>query len=82
MTNLLLFLAGTIYWFGWLFWGVFLLIPALRHPKVSVDAALSPGRVVLGVLGVVLFVLTFTPTPFYDNSLLQLLNVDPFSAAR
>ncbi|MGB8030975.1 MAG: site-2 protease family protein [Terracidiphilus sp.] len=84
MTNLLpflLFLAGTIYWVGWIFWDVFLLIPALRHPKVPIDAALSPGRAVLGILGLVLFVLTFTPTPFYDNSLLQLLNIDPFAAA-
>lgn len=85
MTNLLpflLFLAGTIYWVGWLFWGIFLLIPALRHPKVQVDAAISPGRAVLGILGLALFVLTFTPTPFYSNSLLQLLNVDPFTFPR
>jgi membrane-associated protease RseP (regulator of RpoE activity) len=82
MTNLLpflLFLAGTIYWVGWLFWGIFLLIPALRHPKIPIDAGLSRGRVLLGVLGLVIFVLTFTPTPFYDNSLLQLLNIDPFT---
>jgi membrane-associated protease RseP (regulator of RpoE activity) len=85
MTNLLpflLFVAGTIYWVGWLFWGVFLLIPALRHPKVPIDTGLSRGRAVLGILGLALFVLTFTPTPFYDNSLLQLLNIDPFAAPR
>lgn len=85
MTNILpflLFLAGTIYWVGWLFWGVFLLIPALRHPKVPVEPPLSPGRAVLGLLGLAVFVLTFTPTPFYDNSLLQLLNIAPFAFAR
>jgi membrane-associated protease RseP (regulator of RpoE activity) len=74
MTNLLpflLFLAGTIYWVGWLFWGIFLLIPAL-----------SSGRAVLGILGLALFALTFTPTPFYDNSLLQLLNIDSFTFPR
>ena len=76
----LLFLAGAVYWVGWIFWGVFLLIPALRHPKVSEITDLSSSRAVLGVLGIVLFVLTFTPTPFYDNSLLQLLNIDPFTA--
>jgi membrane-associated protease RseP (regulator of RpoE activity) len=84
-TNLLpflLFLAGTIYWVGWLFWGVFLLIPALRHPKVPIDSSLSRGRAALGILGLVLFALTFTPTPFYDNSLLQLLNIDPFTFPR
>jgi hypothetical protein len=65
-----------------MFWGVFLLIPALRHPKVPIDSGLSPSRAILGVCGLILFVLTFTPTPFYDNSLLQLLNVDPFAAPR
>ena len=83
LTNLLpflLFLAGAVYWVGWIFWGLFLLIPALRHPKVPIDTDLSPSRVVLGLLGIALFVLTFTPTPFYDNSLLQLLNIDPFAA--
>jgi membrane-associated protease RseP (regulator of RpoE activity) len=85
LTNILpflLFLAGAVYWVGWIFWGVFLLIPALRHPKVSIDSGLSASRAILGVCGLILFVLTFTPTPFYDNSLLQLLNVDPFTAAR
>ena len=76
----LLFLAGAVYWVGWLFWGAFLLIPALRHPKVPIDSGLSPSRAILGVFGLILFVLTFTPTPFYDNSLLQLLNIDPFTA--
>jgi hypothetical protein len=74
----LLFLAGTVYWVGWIFWGVFLLIPALRHPKVSEVTGLSPTRAILGVCGLILFVLTFTPTPFYDNSLLQLFNIDSF----
>ncbi len=76
----LLFLAGAVYWVGWIFWGLFLLIPALRHPKVPIDANLSPSRAVLGLLGIALFALTFTPTPFYGNSLLQLLNIGPFTA--
>jgi len=83
LTNILpflLFLAGAVYWVGWLFWGAFLLIPALRHPKVSEVTNLSPSRAILGVCGLILFVLTFTPTPFYDNSLLQLLNINPFTA--
>jgi membrane-associated protease RseP (regulator of RpoE activity) len=85
LTNILpilLFLAGTIYWVGWIFWGIFLLIPALRHPKVPADTGLSASRVLLGLLGIAIFILTFTPTPFYDNSLLQLLNIDPFTIAR
>jgi membrane-associated protease RseP (regulator of RpoE activity) len=85
ITNLLpfaLFLAGTVYWLGWMLWGIFLLIPALRHPKVPLDRHLSPARAFLGILGIAIFLLTVTPTPFYDNSLLHFLNMDSFSNAR
>ena len=84
-TNLLpfaLFLAGAVYWLGWMLWGIVLLIPALRHPKVPLDRHLSAGRAVLGIIGIVIFLLTFTPTPFYDNSLLHFLNMDSFTLAR
>jgi membrane-associated protease RseP (regulator of RpoE activity) len=41
----LLFVAGTIYWVGWILWGVFLMIPVMRHPRVSIDPGLSsPSR--------------------------------------
>jgi membrane-associated protease RseP (regulator of RpoE activity) len=76
VTNLLpivLFLAGIFYWLGWILWGVFLLIPALRHPRVPQHTELSPSRGSLGALGVFLFLVTFTPTPFHNNSLLDLL---------
>jgi len=82
-TNLLpfvLFLAGAVYWVGWILWGIFLMIPAMRHPSVPPGTSLSRGRAVLGVIGIVLFLLTFTPTPFYNSSLMHLLNMDPFSA--
>jgi len=78
---IVLFLMGTVYWVGWMLWGIFLMIPALRHPKVSVDADLSRGRLVLGVIGLAIFLLTFTPTPFYDNSLMHFLPIDPFRSA-
>lgn len=68
-----LFVAGAVYWVGWLLWGIFLLIPAMRHPRVGSEAPLSRGRVVLGVIGLLVFLLTFTPTPFYDNSLMHFL---------
>src|ERR1017187_6725050 len=82
-TNLLpfvLFLAGAVFWVGWILWGSFLLIPAMRHPKVPAETGLSRGRLVMGVIGIAIFLLTFTPTPFLDNSLMHLLNIDPFSA--
>lgn len=84
-TNLLpfvLFIAGTVFWLGWMLWGIVLLIPALRHPKVPLDRHLSVGRAALGIVGIAIFLLTFTPTPFYDNSLLHFLNMDSISNAR
>lgn len=76
VTNLLpvvLFLAGLFCWAGWILWGLILLIPAMRHPHIPADSRLSRGRIALGAMGALIFVLTFTPTPFHDASLLQLL---------
>jgi hypothetical protein len=76
VTNLLpwaLFAAGIFLWAGWILWGIFLLIPALRHPHVAPEMRLTRGRIALGLIGAAILLLTFTPMPFYDNSLLQLL---------
>ena len=77
----LLFLAGAIFWVGWILWGIFLMIPAMRHPSVSQPTTLSRGRLILGVIGFAIFLLTFTPTPFYDNSLMHFMHMDPYSAS-
>jgi membrane-associated protease RseP (regulator of RpoE activity) len=76
---LLLFIAGAAFWVGWILWGIFLMIPAMRHPKVPVQEELSRGRVVLGFAGMAIFFLSFTPVPFYDNSLMHFLHPDPFT---
>jgi len=39
---------------------------------------LSRGRLALAVIGLVIFLLTFTRTPFYDNSLMHFFHHDPF----
>ncbi len=75
---IVLFIMGTLFWVGWLLWGVFLMIPAMRHPKVAVVPDLSRGRLALGIVGLAVFLLTFTPTPFYHNSLLHFFQIDPF----
>jgi hypothetical protein len=54
-------------------WAIFLLIPVMRHPKVPLHTELSPARTALGVLGAFPFLLTFTPTPFHNNSLMDFL---------
>jgi membrane-associated protease RseP (regulator of RpoE activity) len=76
-----LFLAGTVFWAGWILWGLFLLIPAMRHPNIPLGSDLKLGRLVLGIIGFVLFLLTFTIQPFYGSSLMHILGADPFSFA-
>jgi Peptidase family M50 len=73
-----LFIMGIFYWMGWLLWGIFLLVPMMRHPKVSAAPNLSRGRLALAWVGLAIFLLTFTPTPFYDNSLMHFFHIDPF----
>jgi hypothetical protein len=75
---IVLFLMGTVYWVGWMLWGIFLMVPAMRHPKVPVAPELSRGRMVLAFIGLLIFLVTFTPTPFQDNSLMHFFNIDPF----
>ena len=78
---IVLFFMGTIYWVGWLLWGLFLIIPAMRHPRVPVAPRLSRARIALAWIGLAIFLLTFTPTPFYDNSLLHFFHIDPVLSA-
>jgi membrane-associated protease RseP (regulator of RpoE activity) len=78
---IVLFLMGTLCWVGWLLWGLFLMIPAMRHPKVPVAPDLSRGRLALAVIGLLIFLLTFTPTPFLNNSLMHFFHIDPFRNA-
>jgi membrane-associated protease RseP (regulator of RpoE activity) len=73
-----LFIAGTLFWVGWILWGIILMLPAMRHPRVPVESELSMGRLILGLAGIAIFLLTFTLTPFYDNSLMHFLHIDPF----
>jgi membrane-associated protease RseP (regulator of RpoE activity) len=77
-----LFIAGILYWVGWILWGLFLLIPAMRHPAIPCESGLSRGRLVLGIIGFAVLLLTFTLTPFADSSLLHFLHIDLFNAVR
>ncbi len=84
LTNLLpvaLFIMGTVYWVGWLLWGMFLLIPAMRHPQVPESPCLSRSRLALASIGLAIFLLTFTPTPFLDSSLIHFFPINHFRSA-
>ena len=50
------------------------MIPAMRHPRVPIVPKLSRDRLALGIVGIAVFLLTFTPTPFYDSSLLDFIH--------
>ncbi len=59
-----LFFMG-FYWSGWWFWFVLLLLMGFRHPVIAGDAAsLGTIRTRFAWLTIVIFVLTFVPTPF------------------
>lgn len=82
LTNFLpffLFVAGAVFWVGWILWGIFLMVPAMRHPRIPLETNLSRGRVLLGIIGIAIFFLTFTPTPFYDSSLMHFLHSNPYT---
>ena len=56
------------------------MVPAMRHPKVPEQSELSTDRLILGLVGVLIFLLSFTPTPFYDSSLMHFMHPDPFTS--
>ena len=72
--TVLLFVAGTIFWVGWLVWACFLLIPSLRHPALPDRQPVCKRRMALAIVGMILFVLTFTIQPFAGASLVNYLH--------
>ena len=68
-----LLLGGFFFWVGWILWGLLLLIPAMRHPRVPIDQPLDRKRLWLGILALTVFALTFSAAPFSDSSVLYYL---------
>jgi len=68
----LLLCMGVIWWTGWLLWGVILLLPAMRHPRVSYFPFLPEKHRWLSLLALAILVLTFLPAPFAGTSLIDL----------
>jgi len=68
LSFVLIFVMGLFGWFlweGWFVWAVLLLILGLRHPPVIYwEVPLDPKRKFIGWLALVIFILTFIPTPF------------------
>jgi membrane-associated protease RseP (regulator of RpoE activity) len=64
-----LFLAlvplGVFCWAGWMVWAAILLVVGLRHPVVMIPSEpLDKVRKTLALVGALIFLLTFVPTPF------------------
>ena len=61
----LLVVSGLIFWQGWLMWAFLLYFLGLRHPPPHhYWVPLDTRRRVLGFITILVFILTFTPTPF------------------
>jgi len=59
---------GLFYWQGWLVWTTVLLIIGFRHPVTLDDSVpLANRHTWLGWIALAMFVLCFTPMPFYLN---------------
>jgi membrane-associated protease RseP (regulator of RpoE activity) len=61
----LLVICGLVFWEGWLVWALLLSFLGFRHPRPYYDwLPLNGSRKVLGIITIIVFLLTFTPTPF------------------
>ena len=68
---LALLACGLFFWIGWLLWGLILLIPAMRHPRVPIEGPLHRGQLLLSLVALLLFFLTCSIEPFKGSSLLH-----------
>jgi membrane-associated protease RseP (regulator of RpoE activity) len=66
--------AGFFYWIGWIVWGLILLIPAMRHPRVPAERSLDRSRLMLSLVALVILILTFSAEPFQGNSVFHYLH--------
>ncbi|MCL4492383.1 MAG: site-2 protease family protein [Nitrospirae bacterium] len=56
---------GNSGWEGWLVWAVLMLILGIKHPPVLYwEVPLDPKRRLIGFISLVIFVITFIPSPF------------------
>lgn len=58
-------------WTGWLIWSVLLGLSGMRHPQVSEMPGIDRTRRYVAVFALLLLVLTWTPTPVAEGSLLE-----------
>ena len=65
---------GVFFWIGWFLWAVLIYFLGLKHPRIWDDHnRLSPGRRILGIVVLIIFILSFIPDPVIGYSLLDFL---------
>lgn len=61
----ILLIVGLFFWEGWLIWAVLMVILGLRHPPVIYwEIPLDRKRRLIGLIGMIIFIVTFIPAPF------------------
>jgi membrane-associated protease RseP (regulator of RpoE activity) len=70
----MLFVLGIKYWLGWLIWALLLCVPGMRHPSVKETAPLARRLFLLVPVSIAILILTATPQPFTNASLLDVLS--------
>ncbi|MCX7769638.1 MAG: site-2 protease family protein [Proteobacteria bacterium] len=61
----ILIILGFFAWEGWFIWAFLLIVIGTKHPPVlDEDEELTPLRKFLGIFSLIVFILTFIPTPF------------------
>jgi len=60
-----LLLLGFLSWEGWAFWGADMIVLGLKHPPVIYwEVPLDRTRKIVGMFALIIFILTFIPSPF------------------
>lgn len=66
-----IFLVGTLgifgifFWEGWALWALLMLILGIKHPPIIYwEVQLDPARRLVGILALIIFIITFIPSPF------------------
>ena len=70
---LTLFALGVFAWFGWMLWGIILMLPAMRHPLVSEDRSLKGWHILLAPVCGAILVLSFMFQPVQGFSLVDVI---------
>ncbi|MFC6647334.1 site-2 protease family protein [Granulicella cerasi] len=68
-----LFLLAAASWVGWIVWAIFLLTPAMRHPRVRDHSEISTPLRLLAPLCFLVLALSITPRPIAHETLFDLL---------